>query len=259
MASIVVVGDAPNFILKYGKDICWAKQIYIDEKYLELDKNTLFTLKRKGISFTDLNSYYFNNSLNYLIIYDIDETKIDERFKNMFVKILNIYDDTARVLLETLKLHYINFYNKSKKYASCVIFDLDDTLTDETDKLLYDGKLTELIKPLKKYFTYIGIWSHGDTNHVNKILGKKKNLFDLVLVRQFHNKCHEKSAAHILSVLNSKFGVTSMFSILVDNIKENYTNDYTLFIHIDSNKIKQLKNFKQMAENIIKLYFSIVD
>lgn len=146
-------------------------------------------------------------------------------------------------------------YNLNERFltrlkASVLVFDLDDTLIDGEGNIFAED-LNEAITRLRSIYTYVGIWSHGSTNHVFKHIKKISNeynvKFDFVITRD--DKVYNKSAIHILNVLNTKFSISELtFSCLVDDKIENYNNDYSLFLHLT----KKPKKFTDMSEIILK-------
>lgn len=161
---------------------------------------------------------------------------IDEYFNINDIDYNTIYDLTERF--------------KTKLKASVLVFDLDDTIIDKECNLFGDD-LPEALNSLKGLYDYIGIWSHGSTNHVFKNIKKifmEHNIkFDFVITRD--DKVYNKSVIHVLNILNKKFSISELtFSCLVDDKFSNYNYDYSLFVHLTRNP----ENFTSMSDFIIK-------
>lgn len=137
---------------------------------------------------------------------------------------------------------------KTKITASVLVFDLDDTIIDVNGKL-FANDLYPAIQSLRSIYTYIGLWSHGTTNHVFKYIKKiydTQNVkFDFIISRGDYAR--NKSVAHVLNVLNEQFNVSRLnLSCLVDDKKSNFTEDYTVFVHLKTAP----PSFKDLADTI---------
>lgn len=137
---------------------------------------------------------------------------------------------------------------KTSIHSSVVVFDLDDTIIDEQG-VVFAKDLLQGINILRSIYDYIGLWSHGSTNHVFKyvkqLCNEEKVKFDFVITRDHYT--YNKSVIHVLNILNEKFNVESItYSCLVDDKFDNYNDDYSLFIHL----VKKPVSFIEMAKVI---------
>lgn len=229
-----------------------------------LNKQNDFELQNYIIKFL-----YKNN----IEIININNKNISEEiiyFRQKFTVLLVLNDETKYNLNNIHKIFYINSENVNKKLqelniyyqkftgindiSNVIVFDLDDTLIDENNNLLYNIEdLNNGLLKLKKYFKYIGIWSHGTSEHVIYNL-KKNNLqdkFDFIMVRKNEYQ-NVKYSINIYNLLQKKFNIKSIKTIiLVDDNKSNYIeNDYSMFI-----LIKELPNytFLSLINYILKM------
>lgn len=137
---------------------------------------------------------------------------------------------------------------KTSLSASVLVFDLDDTIIDE-DGTVFSDDLYPAINRLRSLFDFIGIWSHGTTNHVFKYVEKiheKYNVsFDFVITRE--DEVKNKPMGRVLEILNRKFGIGKIkLSCLVDDKKSSYEDDYSVFIHLT----RKPKSFLEISDTI---------
>lgn len=182
----------------------------------------------------------------YQVLCVVDNAEHEKYIENKpFIEIINLY--TNDLYFEPFQHSYDRF--KTNLEASVIVFDIDDTVVDEQNKPFADD-LNESILKLRSIFDYIGVWSHGTTNHILPILKKLLTQydvhFDFVITRD--DCIQNKSAAQILNIVNQKFDISQLsFSVLIDDTISNFAEDYDLFIHIKSPPT----SFNDIAETIL--------
>ena len=162
------------------------------------------------------------------------------------------YNRIIRDIYKAQSNYNINIIETLPK--TVIVFDLDETIIDQ-DYRLVCSYVEELLVESRNIFDYMVLWSHGNTNHVQKAmtLYKLGKLFDLVLTRgRFQYHCFNKGFGLVLKHLNKTHGIAKVkYSVLVDDQIANFNNDYTYFFKVDKKinntqykkKIEKLKNY----------------
>lgn len=180
----------------------------------------------------------------------------NEHKKNLHVDYLSYKYDHPIDSINSDCLSLLNKYFsdiKSVTPMSVAVFDFDDTIVDENQKLFYPSILND-IELYKTVFNYIILWTHGSTDYIQyemKNKSKLSKLFDIVIAKQRDFEYGEnKGKGAILKLLNKEFKITQIsYSLLVDDKNSNYMNDYTYFIQ--PTKIPE-KFYRKQLENIKK-------
>lgn len=173
---------------------------------------------------------------------------------NHFYKYLTYSSPFPRIetIIYNLSTVYRSFRvnDLPKRRTSVIVFDMDDTLIDETTKPFYKDIFVEL-NEYRDYFQYIVLWTHGTTSYLSEIeLGFK---FDLYISRS-GEETENKGLGGVLRELNRAYGVSSLdFCVLVDDGSFNFTDDYDLFVHV---KTKPLRGTYKTALNDIIRYMN---
>lgn len=134
--------------------------------------------------------------------------------------------------------------NTAYKQATVAVFDLDDTIINRHDELV-DNYIIRYINNIKNLFKYVVLWSHGIDEHVNKFTSALEHeygiVFDFSIKRdKYFTGQINKGAGLVLKLLNNKYGVTELTaSILIDDLKTNYTRDYLFYVQVPYENIKE--------------------
>jgi len=158
---------------------------------------------------------------------------------NRFIDDITIKSDKLQSSLPAIAATRNKFTDNSIGTAeSVIVFDLDDTLIDESNKPLIPN-IKSFINNVSKLFTYVVLWSHGTCEHVHRNLKKHdlEKVFNLVISRTYEEQTANKSFAFVFRELNKRYRVTSVtITALVDDLPANYTQDYDYYIQVPTKK-----------------------
>ena len=147
----------------------------------------------------------------------------------------------------------VGAFNKFKQNcirppASVVVWDLDETILRADDTVKCSK---EVLESWRSHFDYMVLWSNGIADHVSTSLEKLQidELFDMTISRSlFDTMGSIKPYGLLLKYLNRKFGVPyTTISVLVDDLEDNFNNDYDIFVHCNSDTF----DFMAALERII--------
>ena len=139
--------------------------------------------------------------------------------------------------LENISFQYNNFHSFSNiKNASVIVFDLDDTLIDKDNLPLWTDTRQAILE-CHKLFDFVILWSFGKSEHVYHGLRQcslSESDFNWIITRRyFSDDLDCKGLGYIFNLLHAQFKVVSLhYSVLVDDLPENSSNEYTRFIQI---------------------------
>lgn len=198
---------------------------YISKKTLDVGKRVDFDFMPHHKSYSlaiflgmdPPESFAYNTFVEFLVFKDCEE------IKKIFNKIVKKVE---------------NFYAAGNYVANVVVFDLDETIIDEKNKLL-SPNMRELILNIIKQFDYAVLWSHGVERHVKGALERHNLDFWHKIMFKPHNisYCKNKSLGRVLLRLNEKYGVTGFDkSYLFDDLPSNNLGEYTKQYIIPLNK-----------------------
>lgn len=140
----------------------------------------------------------------------------------------------ATEFLATVLAKKNDFFREGVRPETCIVYDLDETLIDDQYTLL-SPNVIQLLRNSKTLFDRLVLWTHGNTNHARASLQLHHEFeFDLVISRNVTaQRCYNKGIGLVLRNLNQVYGVTNLLmSVLVDDTRRNYNNDYDYFIQI---------------------------
>lgn len=140
-------------------------------------------------------------------------------------------------------LAFTKFANNCKNPpGSVVVWDLDDTIIREDDTIKCSK---EILKQWRSQFDYMVLWSNGSADHVSTQLDRLEitDLFDMTIaLSKFENGGTNKPYGVVLKELNKKFNIPyTTISVLIDDLEENYDDDYDVFVCCASKKYDFLK------------------
>lgn len=139
--------------------------------------------------------------------------------------------------------------------VNVIVFDLDETLIDENYKPLINN-VPKFLNTVSTLFHYVVLWSHGTAAHVKKALSKIKcsSMFNVVVCREDAEHNRNKGLGYILRTLNNKFGVTRIkTAVLVDDLRDNFIDDYDYFLHVPSN-FSEVPKFYNSAFDVLQQF-----
>lgn len=220
-----------------------AEQLIASISKLSSEKVLMFSPSDK------VNDMYFDQRLPILLIL-IGLKNVPKNVPNNYTKIFK-FNENIQVdeLVYEVASYLENFY-KIPKLVSVVVFDLDDTIIDENDKLLYSGILEE-IKTITSYFDYSVLWSHGLSTHVMRNVERYKldRIFDHIMYRNINVEDNNKSVGTVLQQLNQLYEVTGFtFTVLFDDLELNNIGDYDV----------QYKIPRHMGESYYEEYYTSI-
>lgn len=163
---------------------------------------------------------------------------IEDKKKQLYVDYLHAYGMSIDEIISKTRELRNNFYARGNGNLakSVAVFDLDDTLIDDQGMLL-TPIIPEILCGFRKIFTFIVMWSHGNTEHVEKYRTMIEKMcgfkFDLIINRYITTECANKGLGGVLRHLNIEHGVTRLSTTcLIDDLSCNFSNDYLFFIEV---------------------------
>ena len=174
--------------------------------------------------------------------------------KNQCIDTFNcLFSNEIRTYIPLILNKLRNFNIATRENVPLVVVDLDDTLITERIECI-TPQIYNKLKKLQKT-SFLVLWSHGTTSHVNESL-KETNCcinFDVIFSRSvFTDSCANKSLSTVFRELNRLHSVKSLgLTVLIDDLIENYENDYDIYVEIPSAKITKRIDMKAFFNKII--------
>ncbi len=204
-----------------------------------------------------------NNIRCYSVQFVINDLEFSVKDENVNINFKHIFmskNFNFNSFEMEIKFYLNAFFNKPDRYplkkASVLVIDLDDTIINRNGDLIIEN-FYEYLKIIKRTFTYVVLWSHGCQQHVNHIfqttLKDYNKSFDMIIAKNSSVQLNNKGIGYLLKVLNEKFNVEELtVSILVDDQKLNYNNDYDYFLHVPKGLTYEAYN-KEMWSYLYKI------
>lgn len=112
-------------------------------------------------------------------------------------------------------------------YRSIVVIDLDSTCIKNCDNSKIQG-IDQILILLRQRFDIMVLWSHGSSGHVEpEFFGLQSSLFDLILCNEHWS---QRAPKNLLFLYNYFPNVRFTKSLLIDDLKENATPEYSIVI-----------------------------
>lgn len=223
-----------------------------DVKFREYQLYKEKLIKSLAVYFTVLTKTYDPNIVGKRFSVYISIGKPCENNTDSFYRYLEYKSKAPGIqdIVETLAEMYNN-YNKycipNKKRTNVIVFDMDDTLINY-DTIPFYKTIFEELKEYKEYFDYIILWTHGTTPYLEEV--KLDFKFDLYMSRSYKNTTN-KGLGAVFRELNNKYNVSKLdFCVLVDDLSDNFIDDYDLFVKVDKKPTKG--SYKRTLDEIVK-------